>query len=256
MSALRAQAGRTAGFRPSGGRVFGTSRDQEKLHLKCPVCQNHTFLTLFLPLAFLLRRVARLRRQEAGDHGGPHLGARGDGPDPFWGQILSDEAWGSPRDPVCMLLCGRLNTGVSANWAYMSTKRRAHYERRRVAHATVVSGRRGRLTVCCVHRTFFRRRLRGGRAAWFPGALRARSLGRCVLEFLSPPFPRGAGDSSNGRDALALCLVPSLARLQLVPLGCALASTGPGVPRPDSAPAVPGVRLGPSVVRLPRSASR
>ena len=35
-----------------------------------------------------------------------------DGPDPFWGQILSDEARETPHDPVCMLLCGRLNTGL------------------------------------------------------------------------------------------------------------------------------------------------
>ena len=28
----------------------------------------------------------------------------------------------TPRDPVCMLLCGRLNTDVSANWVYISTK--------------------------------------------------------------------------------------------------------------------------------------
>ena len=238
--------------------MFGTSRDQEEFHRKCSVCQNHTFLPFFSlsPFYSTGSPASADKTQEAGDHRDPVRGPEETEPAHSGVNFLHTRHGKRHRSLVCLLLFGRLNTGVSANWASMSTKRRVHYERRRVAHATVVSGRRGRLTVCCVHRTFFRRRLRGGRAAWFPGALRARSLDRCVLEFLSPPFPRGAGDSSNGRDALALCLVPSLARLQLVPLGCALASTGPGVPRPDSAPAVPGVRLGPSVVRLPRSASR
>ena len=51
-----------------------------------------------------------------------------DGPDPFWGQILSDEARETPRDPVMLLhVGGRLNTVVSANWAYISTKCRVHF---------------------------------------------------------------------------------------------------------------------------------
>ena len=87
-----------------------SARATRIVNRKCPVCQNHTFLPLFLPLAFLLHGAARLRRQEAGDHGDPHPGARGDGPDPFWGQISLRRGAGDARDPVCMLLCGRLNT--------------------------------------------------------------------------------------------------------------------------------------------------
>ena len=77
-------------------------------------CQNHTFLPLFLPLAFLheflhvLRAggVARLRRQEAGDHGGPHLAARRTRP--FWVKFSQTRCGERPRPRLheCCYRCG------------------------------------------------------------------------------------------------------------------------------------------------------
>ena len=103
------------------------------------------------------RRLRTQDRRRVRDHGDPHPGARGDGPDPSWGQILSDEARETPRDPVCMLLhvYGRLNTGVSANWAYISTTQFWQFQRQgpcsglrcqRAPHGCISCGKPGSST--------------------------------------------------------------------------------------------------------------
>ena len=81
------------------------------------------FSPLFLPLAVLLHGVARLRRQEAGDHRDPVRGPEETDPAHHGVNFLHTRHGKRHRSLVCLLLFGRLNTGVSANWAYISTKR-------------------------------------------------------------------------------------------------------------------------------------
>ena len=81
--------------------------------------QKPYFSPLFLPLAVLLHGVARLRRQEAGDHRDPVRGPEETEPAHSGVNFLHTRHGKRHRSLVCLLLFGRLNTGVSANWAYL-----------------------------------------------------------------------------------------------------------------------------------------